>query len=397
MVVESAPLQNEFRSAKMKLVTQTMHEKGIDLWVIFTREGNQDPISNDLMFGSLTWRSAALIGADGSRTAIVGSFEVDTVKSSGFYDRVLGYEKEGVAPKLREVVGKLMPKRIALNTSYDFGAADGLSTGMNAYLHEALKGSVGKFVSSEDLIISLRTVLVQGEVDLLRKSVGLCEKIYHATEQEAIRPGRKDEQIYDYMVNEVKELGLQPAWAEANCPSVLVGSDSPGHLGFHGTTLKNNQLLKIDFGVQYKGYCSDIQHCYFVGKGSPTSDVRRDFTSAREANDASLDILKPGVAGHKVDAAARRVVVSRGYPEFMHATGHPLGRSTHELGPLLGPRWRWRYGHASELKVQKNMAFTIEPSILGKKGTLNLEQDVLVTSRGYLELSKPQEELTCIG
>jgi len=390
-------MQKRFLDAKMKLATQAMRENGIDLWLTFTREGNQDPISEDLMFGNLTWRSAALIGSDGSRTAIVGSFEVEAVKSTGFYDTVLGYEREGAAPILKEVVGELKPRRIALNTSYDFGAADGLSTGMSSYLEKALKGSGRRFVSSEDIIIALRTVLIPAEITLLRESIGLCEKIYRETEQGAIKPGRKDKEIYEFMVSKVKERGLQPAWAVANCPSVLVGSDSPAHLGFHGTTLKENQLLKIDFGVRYEGYCSDIQRCYFVGKGTPPSDVRRDFGAAREANYASLMALKPGVRGYYVDAAARDLVISRGYPEFMHATGHPLGRSTHELGPLLGPRWPWRYGHSSELKVQENMAFTIEPSVLARKGTLNLEQDVLVTTNGYVELSEPQEELICIG
>jgi len=93
----------------------------------------------------------------------------------------------------------------------------------------------------------------------------------------------------------------------------------------------------------------------------------------------------------------RGLIVKRRYPEYKHASGHVLGRSTHEIGPLLGPRWPNRYGRQGEKQVQRDMVFTIEPSVTSKFGTCNLEQDVLVTSRGYEELSKPQQELIRIG
>ena len=87
----------------------------------------------------------------------------------------------------------------------------------------------------------------------------------------------------------------------------------------------------------------------------------------------------------------------RGFSEYKHALGHVLGRSTHEIGPLLGPTWPNRYGKQGEKPVQKDMVFTIEPSVTSKFGTCNLEQDVLVTSNGYQELSKPQEAIIQLG
>ena len=107
--------------------------------------------------------------------------------------------------------------------------------------------------------------------------------------------------------------------------------------------------------------------------------------------------MKPGVPGYKVDEAGRRLIVRRGFSEYKHALGHVLGRSTHEIGPLLGPRWPNRYGKQGEKAVQKDMVFTIEPSVTSKLGTCNLEQDVLVRSKGYEELSKPQNDLIQVG
>ena len=149
-----------FLRKKLKFVQQTMKEQEIDTWITFTREGNEDPLAQDLRFSDLTWRSAAIIQQDGTKTAVVGNLDVEAVKQKKFYDEVHGYASEGAAPKLRQIISKTRPKKIAVNTSYDHGAADGLTTGMEKYLKAALKGYRGQFVSGEDLIIALRARLI---------------------------------------------------------------------------------------------------------------------------------------------------------------------------------------------------------------------------------------------
>ncbi len=100
----------------------------------------------------------------------------------------------------------------------------------------------------------------------------------------------------------------------------------------------------------------------------------------------------------EVDQAGRSLIVKRRYSEYKHPLGHVLERSTHKIGPVLGPRWPNRYGKQGEKLVQRrDMVFTIEPSVTSKFGTCNLEQDVLVTSNGYQELSKAQESIIQLG
>ena len=389
-------LKQEFLERKMKLVHEAMDERGIDMWITFSREGNEDPLAEDLRFSNLTWRSAAIIEKDGTRTAIVGGLESELVEKRGTYHRVIGYGSEGAAPGLREFVSRRKPKRIAVNSSRDLGAADGLSSGMERYLKAALKGYAKALVSAEDLAIALRARLIPEEVELLIQSIRECESVYDELVGE-IRPGRTDKQVHDAAQDLLEENGLPPAWAPDHCPSVQVGTSPMGHLGYRGAEIKKGDMVKLDFGVRYEGYCSDIQRVYFVGDGSLPAEVKRTFDSARKANDAALSILKPGVPGWKVDTVARRLIVKDGFPEYKHALGHVLGRSTHEIGPLLGPRWPDRYGNQVEKEVEKDMVFTIEPSVEGKAGTCNLEQDVLVTPGGYRELSKSQREIIRVG
>ena len=396
MKLDKVPLKIEFLRKKLKWIQQTMREEGIDIWITFTREGNEDPLAQDLRFSDLTWRSAAIIDQDGTKTAIVGSLEVDTIKQNKFYDEVVGYASEGAAPKLKQIIGRRKPKSIAVNTSYDEGAADGLTSGMEAYLKRALTGYSKRLVSGEDLAIALRARLVPEEVELVKKAIVECEKIYDAVE-DAIIPGKRDKYVHEFAHKLAAEKGLSTAWAYDRCPSVNVAGNPMGHIGYHNAIIRNGDFVKLDFGVNYEGYCSDIQRVYFVGPGNIPNSVKRMFETARAANDAALAELKPGTIGYKVDSAGRKLIVKKGYPEYKHALGHVLGRSTHEIGPLLGPRWPDRYGKQVEKLVQKDMIFTIEPSVTSKLGTCNLEQDVLVTASGYQQLSKPQEDIIRVG
>src|SRR5436189_671548 len=394
--LDSAPLRLGFLRRKLNFVQDTVGEQGVDMWITFTRGGNEGPLAQDLRFSDLTWRSAAIIERNGHRTAIVGSLESETIGQQKFYDEIIGYGSEGAAPKLRDFVKKRKPQKIAVNRSHDEGAADGLTSGMDTYLRVALKDYAKRLVSAEDLAIALRARLVPGEIELVKKSIRECEKI-HDDLEDAIKPGKKDTEVHEFAPKLLQARKLSPAWAIDRCPSVLVGNNPMGHVGYYGTKIKEGDFVKLDFGVKYDGYCSDIQRNYFVGSGRVPKGVQQMFKTAREANDAALAALKPGVPGYKVDQAGRSLIVKRRYPEYKHALGHVLGRSTHEIGPLLGPRWPNRYGKQGEKLVQKDMVFTIEPSVTSRFGTCNLEQDVLVTSNGYQELSKPQDDIIQLG
>ncbi len=394
--LDSVPLQLPILRKKLRMIQKMMENDGIDMWITFTREGNEDPLAQDLRFGDLTWRSAAIIEKNGEKTAIVGSLETEAVQQRKIYDNVIGYGSEGAVPSLRKIISKRKPKKVAVNISYDEGAADGLTSGMERYLRSALKSYAKRFASAEDLAITLRARLVPEEVKLVEKSIQECEKIYDEAE-DYIKAGRKDQEIHVYVNRLVRDRRLSTAWPQDHCPSVNVGNNPAGHVGYHNVKVRNGDFVKLDFGVKCEGYCSDIQRNYFVGPGPIPNGVKRMFRTAREANDKALSTLRPGVAGYLVDQAGRELVQKRGYPEYKHALGHVLGRSTHEIGPLLGPRWPNRYGKQGEKLVQKDMVFTIEPSVTSRFGTCNLEQDVLVTSSGYRELSVPQTEIIQVG
>src|SRR5438034_10348608 len=80
-----SPLKIEFLRKKLKLVRDTMEAQGVEMWITFTREGNEDPLVQDLRFGDLTWRSAAIIERTGTTTAIGGSPEAQPRRQQKCY------------------------------------------------------------------------------------------------------------------------------------------------------------------------------------------------------------------------------------------------------------------------------------------------------------------------
>jgi Xaa-Pro aminopeptidase len=160
----------------------------------------------------------------------------------------------------------------------------------------------------------------------------------------------------------------------------------------HGTAsakrLARGELLLIDYGVVYEGYCSD-ETCTFV-LGEPSAKQRRIYATVKKAHDRALAALRPGKTLREVDAAARGYIVACGLGRcFSHGTGHGLGLCVHEQ-PVVSPR--------SKSVAQKGMVITIEPGVyLPGWGGVRIEDTVVVTAGGCTLLTRTDKSLQIIG
>ena len=379
---------------KLSSIAKSMKEQSIDGWLIFTREGSPDPIAKEFGMGACTWRSAAVLTQDDEVYAVVGNLDSRMVSRSGLYDEVNGYGSEGPVELLTKLAKKKHLKRVAVDESQDFGLADGLSSGMKKYLRKHV-GYIESLVSAEDLIIELRGRLFPEEVSKVEKAVKLTEEILDESQKKAIKEGVKDKEIFEFLQRATRERGASFSWDEKMNPCVTVGTIEPQHSSYDNVTLRKGKMMKIDFGIKFDGYCSDIQRMYFCG--SVPKKLGDDFSIAKQANDAAIHALTPSAKGYEVDEAARNFVLQNGFKNFIHALGHTVGQTAHEIGPLLAPRWRNRYGRAMEKLIGRNIVFAIEPTVYSKFGGINLEQDVLVSKDGSVrELSTRQEEVISV-
>jgi len=384
---------------KLDQAVEILREQDVDLWLTLVRETllTSDPCL-DLIAGTYcAWQGAFLISRMGERIAIVGRFDAASVEQLGAYSEVVGYD-ESLRPALRSAIERLVPRSIALNYSEGDPAADGLTHGLWLLLSETLAGSsyADRLVSSEKIVNALRGRKSAAEVALIRGAVEATEEIF-ADVTPRLAPGMSELEIAALMHAQVSHRGLGYAWERDHCPAVNAGPDKEvGHSGPGELRTHHGELLHVDFGVSRDGYCSDLQRVWYFligGETAPPPDVMRAWDALWAAVDAGIAVLRPGVAGWEVDAAARESLTGAGYPEPMYALGHQLGRSAHDGGTVLAPRWD-RYGAAPLGIVEEGNVFTVEyGTAVPDRGYIGLEEDVLVTRDGVEWLSTPQREL----
>jgi len=404
-IIMNSDLANVKVERLTNLLPEIMAEKNIDCWLTFTREGATDPLLSHLGSDHMVARAALifLLDRDGNyhRFAVAASYDVSPLINSGIYDEVIAYRKEGVKPHLQQIIKKFDPKIIAINRSRDIAISDGLTTGMLAYLEESLPGYKNRFVPAEELIVSLFSRKLPVEIAAVRTAVERTQKIIaEAFTSEFVKPGITTEKdIAEFLLKRADELEMTES-----CLSIVVGP-MRGHDGPSDRIIKYGDILRSDICFKYQGYSSDIQRTAYVLKPGETDApdyIKKYWQDCKDANMAALAAIKPGQPANDSDKAARDLLVSRGYSEYPFGSGHPIGKSVHDIGPLPAPDWPERYGSQAFIPYEPGMTMAIEPAViidderLGGEINIGLEEDILVTEDGYEVLGELQKELWLI-
>lgn len=412
-------------SEKLAQAAALVAEADLDAWITFARETVEggDPILPLLLEAGLTWHSALIVARDGRKVAVLGNYDADPLRASGDWDEVIPYV-EGIGQPLRDALERMVPPgarppRLGVNWSEDDPKSDGLTHGMYRTLGAILRETrfAEALVSAEPVTSRLRSRKTAEEVRRMRAAIDVTEELLAALPSVGL-PGKSEREIYAHLQQEVERRGLGFSWDRANDPIVNSGPDSSIGHGLPSGTIRvaPGHMVHVDFGVLVEGYASDLQRCWFVADGpeagggsaarrAPSTsaaagalppDVQRAFAAVHGAISAGSAALKPGVPAWTVDAAARAHLEAAGYPEYLHALGHQVGRMAHDGGAVLGPRWE-RYGRLPYLLVEEGQVFTLELGVVvDGRGYLGLEEMVQVTASGCDWLSRRQSSLPVI-
>jgi Xaa-Pro aminopeptidase len=386
---------------KIQQAISILQEKKIDMWLTFVREtaATPDPVLDLIAGAQVVWPSAFILTCDGHKDAIVGSLDMQNIKDHADYN-VIGYV-DSIQNDLLKLVNRYEPQTIAINFSKNDVMSDGLTHGMYMILMEYLQNTVytGRLVSSEGIVSALRGRKSGTEIRLVREAIVETLAIFDAVTG-FLKAGLSERAVAQFIVDKMRERGLEPAWEPGHCPSVFTGPESAGaHAGPTDRKIASGHIMNIDFGVKKNGYVSDLQRTWYFlkpGEKNAPKEVQKGFVTIRDAIQKAAEFLKPGVQGWQVDDIARRYITDRGYEEFAHGLGHQVGRQAHDGSALLCPRWE-RYKDLPYYHVEAGQVYTIEPRLkLDGYGVVTMEEIVVVTENGCEFLSKPQEELYCI-
>ena len=242
----------------------------------------------------------------------------------------------------------------------------------------------GGLRSTTDVVESGRIVKDSWELDLLREGGARLSAVTLGVLAD-LRPG-----VTETSVAQAVEAGLRRAGFDGPAFDTIVASGPRAALP-HGRaserSIGRGELVVLDLGGIYGGYCVDLTRT--VALGDPGPDARAWHAAVLEAQSAAVAAVAPGRTPHDIDRAARQVLDTHGLgPRFTHGTGHGLGLEVHEA-PRVGPPRADAVGAPMTGTARlpdhlvPGMVFTVEPgAYVPGRGGVRIEDDVLVTVSG---------------
>lgn len=262
----------------------------------------------------------------------------------------------------------------------------------------------GKVLFSEEMsakfVVDIIDVLPEVEYGLADE---VLEHLRLGKDEEEIEKIRESSKIADEVLNELREMRQQVIGMTEDelaelinqkmfekggekTPFNTVASSGPNgskpHYEHGEKVIEEGEPVVLDFGCYKDHYPSD-QTRTIVFDGEPSEKFKEVHEIVREAQQAAVEKVEPGVKAKEVDAAARKTIEDAGYgEEFIHRTGHGVGLDIHEP-PYINQE--------SERELEKGMVFSIEPGIYieGKFG-VRIEDLVYVTEEGCERLNKTE-------
>ena len=241
-------------------------------------------------------------------------------------------------------------------------------------------------VSTERMVERARMVKDEVEVGLIRTAAQMLSHVARETLPGLLRPGRRETEVAGDIDAALRDVGFQrPAFETivASGPNSALPHARPG-----SRSLSAGDLVVLDFGGVYDGYCVDLTRTVQLAPSS--MEFRRLFAAVADAHAAAVAAVRPGTLTTDIDSAARETLQRHGLADaFGHGTGHGLGLEVHE-----DPRISKPDPARPAVPVAPGMIFTIEPGVyLPQVGGVRIEDDVLVVEGGCEMLTHVPIEL----
>lgn len=337
-------------------------------------------VGADLLLVSNLSNIRYLTGFTGSEALLVLSSDDGWFLTDSRYTSQAGAEVTGATvvefsnrmETLTQVLQQASASRVAFEAGY---------TSVATYQELCGRITGVEFVPADSELVSLRAVKDAGELEILETVASIASQSLLETVAR-VAPGMTENEVA-WML----EVAMREKGAEGKSFDFIVASGERGALP-HGRAsdrkLAAGELVTIDYGAIYQGYCSD--ETVTVSLGEPDPRQREVFETVLAAQRAAMDAVRPGMDFKALDAVARDYIGARGFGEYFgHGLGHGVGIDIHEY-PTASPR--------SKHVIQEGMVFTIEPGIyIPGWGGVRIEDTVVVGPDGCRPITRVPKDL----
>lgn len=378
-----------------------MREQGIDMWIVVSREYNDDPVFRSMSPPSTyaSRRRTILVFHDRGGDAGVEALSIGRFDYEKLYT-VVPTHNDGQWDGLRALVDDRRPTVIGVNTSETFAHADGLSHNEHVNLMKALGPHAAKVTSAEQLAVAWLEKKLPEEVEGYREAMRIAHVIIReAFSSAVVTPGVTTvDDVAWWMRQRSAELGLGQ-WFQPTVDLQRTGGPS------NARVIQRGDLLHCDFGIVYLGFSTDTQHNAYVLRDGET-DAPKGLRDGQRAGTRLQDIVmshaRVGGTGNAALAASLAQGKAEGLSPIVYC--HPIGYHGHGAGTHIGMTdyqdglpgkgdyvFRADSWHSIELS-----AFHTVPEWDGQSVRFALEEDAMITDRGWEWINGRQDHLYLI-
>lgn len=407
---DQARVMDELLDDRLRnLLPSLMRREGLDMWVIISREYNEDPVIETLL--PATWMAAR-------RTTMLVAFDRGADKEMEYlavarYDVGKVFKRAwdpDANPDQWMQLGKLIeernPKKIGVNKAPSWGHADGLTANDYDNLLRVLPKKLHERVTSaEKLAVSWLETRSEKEMILYPQICRIAHDIIAEGFSDAvIQPGvTTTEDVVWWYRERIKELKLD-TWfhtsvsIQRNEPDAIM-SKRPQPL-----VILPGDLLHVDFGITYLRLNTDTQqHAYILkpGETEVPEYLRNAFKKGNRLQDILTGNFKAGKTGNEILADTRKQAIAEGINPSVYT--HPIGYHGHAAGTTIG-MWDMQGGvpFTGDYPMHYKTAYSIELNCTvnipdwKKDIRIMLEEDGYFDETGFRFIDGRQKEIIAI-
>lgn len=244
------------------------------------------------------------------------------------------------------------------------------------------------------LFRELREIKTPLEVEVLQQAIDITDNTFRHL-LKTIRPGIME---YEIEAEIIASFLRQRATGEAY-GSIVASGDNARILHYvsNNQECKDGELILMDFGAEYGGYCADLTRTVPVN-GKFTARQKTVYNACLHLHNYAKSLLKPGITildyTDKVGEEATKQFIkigllskadvknedpdNRAYRKYLyHGISHHLGIDVHDLGTRTSP-------------IKAGMVFTVEPGIYIEEEQMGIriENNLWITKTGHKDLMK---------
>ncbi|NBW35606.1 MAG: M24 family metallopeptidase [Cytophagia bacterium] len=369
-----------------------MRNTGIDMWVVISREYNEDPVIETLL--PATWfaarRTTMLVMFDnGAEVEYLAVARYDVGK---VFKRAWDPDAQPDQwLQLAKIIEERNPKKIAVNKSVHVGLADGMTANDYEQLLKSLKKNFqSKVVSAEPLAVAWLETRSEKEMAIYPQICRIAHNIIQeGFSEKVIHPGitTTDDVVWWYR-EKIKELKLD-TWFQ---PSVSISRNEPEAIFAKRPTpvvIQPGDLLHVDFGITYLRLNTDTQqHAYVLKPGETDAPeyLKKALATGNRLQDILTGQFALGKSGNEVLAASRAQAIREGIVPSIYT--HPIGFHGHAAGTTIG-MWDMQQGvpHNGDYTLHYKTAYSIELNATVKITEWNKEIQIKLEEDGYFDES----------